>query len=1066
MRGERSDQSMPDSAAWRLPFLSVLLMGSGACALVYQTAWLREFRLIFGGATPATAAVLAVFMGGLGVGGAWWGRRAERSTDLLRLYAGLELGIGATVALTPFFLDAVRALYVRTGGALALGPWGATAAQLLLTAVVLGVPCVLLGGNLPPAVKWIETDDDRQRGALGVLYGCNAFGAVLGVLGSTFWSLEHWGTRATLWLAAGINILIGLVAWLVARGPGRPAMPAAARRGAPATPDVPAKAPPVFVYVAAAMTGFTFFLAELVWYRLLTPLLGGSVYCFGLILAHVLFGMALGGWLYRGAIAATPGRASLTTLASVATAQAVALALPWALGDRLAVLAFHVEQWRNLGFAGLVAGWSFCVALMVVAPAILAGVQFPLLVGLLGEGRQGAARQVGLAYAANTVGAIGGCLLGGFVLLPWLSAPGCWRLVTVITLGLAVAALGLGARLDQVLRWVGTLVCGALAMGIVFLLPGPSGAWRHSGLGYGVVSRLPSAPAGLEDSLRSYRRWVAREYEGRESSIGVVAGDSGWALFSNGKADGSALADAGTQIMLGLVSALEHPAPRSALVVGLGTGSSAGWLADVPGMERVDVIELEPRVVDVARDFFSPVNRDALEKQNLNVILADAREVLLATGRRYDLIASEPPNPYRAGVASLFTREYYEAVRRRLAPGGIFSQWLQGYSLSNEAVQIVYATLLAVFPFVETWTLGEGDLLFVAHLEPPAYPLDRIRQRLSVPLFREALERAWLVNSVEGVFAHYFAGTATARRAAAGAAAVNRDDRNLLEYGLARAQFSTDAFQYNELLGLANEGRDATPAHLSDQLDRARLIEARMLMLASRNESFDLPPEVTGEGLQRARAIAASTRGDFANTLALWTGPASTPAEQLLLVNALGRAGTPDAGRSMLGWIQDAWPVDARVAAAWLAFRNGAPAAAVEHLVVAFRTMQKTPWVRPATLESIGELLPPLVAARPQDAAALLDAAQGPSPVGLLGCARTTAWYLLAGHLPLSRRLEVLDAIGPNFPWTRDFLEFRAASLQAAGRPEAAAARRDVERFLQQQGGGFAETVRAIPTPR
>lgn len=433
---------------WRLPFLCVLLLLSGACALVYQTAWRRELRLIFGGATPATSAVLAVFMGGLGIGGAWWGRRAERHPNVLLLYARLELAIAIGAALTPFLLDAVRALYVRTGGVLALGTSGATLAQLLLTLLVLGVPCFLLGGNLPPAVKWIEVESDRQRGGVATIYGCNTLGAVFGVLVSSFWSLETLGTRATLWSAATVNLTIGVVSWLVARRldetdacaasreQPRPQQAATDRHsGAPLV--VSAQVPSSFVYAAAGISGFTFFVIEMVWYRLLTPLLGGSVYSFDLVLAQALFGMAVGGGLYRALIATRRGPASATTLAYIVAAQALALCLPWALGDYLAVLAFHLEQWRNLGFAALVAGWSVCVAVMVLIPSILSGAQFPLLIGLLGEGRERVAHQLGLAYAANTAGAIAGSLLGGFVLLPWLTAPGCWRIMILLTLALA-----------------------------------------------------------------------------------------------------------------------------------------------------------------------------------------------------------------------------------------------------------------------------------------------------------------------------------------------------------------------------------------------------------------------------------------------------------------------------------------------------------------------------------------------------------------------------------------------------------------------------------------------------
>ncbi len=201
----------------RLPLLATLLALSGACALVYQMAWLREFRLVFGGATPATAAVLAIFMGAMGAGSALFGRKAEASTNPLRLYALIELGVGFAALLTPLLLSMVRSLYLSTGGIAALGQVPATLLQFLLATVVLAPPCLLMGGSLPAAFKWVETDQDSQRGSLGVLYGVNTLGALTGVLVSTFWLLEFWGIRTTVMAAAGVNLLIGAEAWFASR---------------------------------------------------------------------------------------------------------------------------------------------------------------------------------------------------------------------------------------------------------------------------------------------------------------------------------------------------------------------------------------------------------------------------------------------------------------------------------------------------------------------------------------------------------------------------------------------------------------------------------------------------------------------------------------------------------------------------------------------------------------------------------------------------------------------------------------------------------------------------------
>jgi spermidine synthase len=1059
---------------WRLPLVALFLLVSGACSLVYQMAWLREFRLIFGGATPAAAAVLAVFMGGLGAGAAWFGRVAERSPDVLRLYARLELGAAVAVAMTPWLLDLVRAVYLWTGGVLVWGTWGATLAQLILAVVVMGGPCFLLGGNLPPATKWVETDADRGRGSLGILYGSQALGALLGVVWATFWALEHLGTRGTLWWMTGLNLVLGGVAWWVSgrvdpvgsdRGQGvaggSPSAASVSVTHAGREGDVPAG----WVYGAAALTGFTFFLGELVWFRLLTPLLGGSVYCLGLILAVVLLGIGVGGGLYRWALAGRMDRINLGSLAWLAVVQAVLLALPWALGDRLAVLSFHLQQWRSLGWGGLVSGWTVVVGMMVLGPSILAGMQFPLLVALLGEGRRNAARQVGWAYAANTGGAIAGSILGGFVLIPWLTAPGCWRLVVGLTLGLAFVALVLWERPWRPSVVAGVLVGGVLAVGMAFHATGPTAAWRHSAIGYGIMETLPSTPGEMEEFLRENRRLLAREYEGREASLGVVLGNQGHALFVNGKADGSALPDAGTQIMLGLIGALQHPDPRRSLVIGLGTGSSAGWLADVPGMERVDVVELEPRVADVARDFFRPVNRDVLAKTNLNLIIGDAREVLMVSRDPYDLIVSEPSNPYRAGVATLFTREYYQAAERRLSEGGIFTQWLQGYQLSVEDLQVVYATLLSVFPQVETWMTQSSDLVFVCRREEPDYSREQLETRLGQSYWAEAMGRAWRSSGVEGFLGRYMAGTALARRAAAGARAVNTDSRNTLEYGMARAQLGAANFHYEHLLTASLESGDDAPPHLAAGLDRGRLTEERLYLLGDNRPLREAPPGLAEADENRAKSIVSWTRGEHLDVLRFWRGTPVTPAQQLMLAMSAARAGTAEQAQPWIDRVAANWPAEAAIASAWVAHRAGpgAEPSAVEEIRRALAIMEQHPWVQDSALLALVEVTRVAVREQPDQAGLLLEAWGRPLSVGLLSRSAVGIWHRLSVLLPAEIRLQVVSGMGPHFPWTREFLEYRRDTLEELKHPMAPVARRDWETFLQQEGALFLEVLEAGP---
>jgi spermidine synthase len=645
---------------------ALLVLGSGFCALVYQVAWLRLFRLVFGASTAASAAVLAIFMGGLGLGGLWLGRRADAHRRPLALYGQLELGITITAAISPLLLAMVRDLYIGLGGTTRLGLAVGTPVRLLLSALVLAAPTLLMGGTLPAVARAVESESDSGRRDLAVLYGINTLGAVLGALATTFVILETLGTRKTIWAACALNAVVALIA--LSWGGGGPGVSSAprergkkAKAAAPVAEAEPAAvasassssgsssgAPVPFILIAAGLVGFAFFLMELVWYRMLAPILGGSSYTLGLILAVALVGIGVGGLLYS-----LGGRARRPTLLSFAVTcalEAFFLLVPFALGDRVALLALFLRPFWSIGFGSLVSIWAVVTTIVVLPPALVAGYQFPLLVGLLGSGERNIGREVGLTYAANTLGAIVGSLAGGFGLLPLLTAPGTWRLSAVLLLALLAAALGLAFRSGGVTRRNAALpVAAGLAGLLLAFSTGPTAAWRHTPIGAGRVALDFDGKNGLHNFLNERRRSIVWEVDGVESSVALKRSDQ-YELMINGKSDGSALSDSPTQVMSVLIGAMLHPVARHSLVIGLGTGSSAGWLAEVPGMERVDVVEIEPAIRRIA-EAMAPVNRHVLQKPKVRMFVADGREFLPTTSETYDLIFSEPSNPYRASPA-------------------------------------------------------------------------------------------------------------------------------------------------------------------------------------------------------------------------------------------------------------------------------------------------------------------------------------------------------------------------------------------------------------------------------
>ena len=1035
--------------------LAPLLFGSGMCALMYQIAWFREFRMVFGASTAATAAVLAVFIGGLGAGSLVLGPRVDRHPKPVRFYGQLEMMIAGFAAITPGLLWLVRRIYIAAGGTPRLGLAGGTVVRLLLTTAVLAAPTFLMGGTLPAAARGVEADEDLARRRTGLLYGINTLGAVVGCATSTFFMLETFGTRATLWLACAVNLGVALAAQRMGSRRTPPAAAESDGHSKEAVQERTSRPPAWFSLGAAGIVGFAFFLMEMVWYRMLGPILGGTVFTFGLILAVALLGIGLGGAFYSffGI-----SRATLGGFASTCLVEALLVGLPYALGDRIAVWTLLLRSFGVFGFSGLLLGWTLVTVIVVLPAAFVAGVQFPLLIALLGRGKEHVGRQIGLAYAFNTLGAIVGSLAGGFGLLPLLTAPGCWRLVVWVLVALGLLAASMASRADE--RWGRAVFAAVLGIADLFTLraKGPTAVWRHSPIGVGrVEAEATSSPTALRAWMNDERRAVRWEADGVESSV-ALANAEGWAFVVNGKIDGSARGDAATQVMGGLVGGILHPNPKTALVIGLGTGSTAGWLGSVPGIERVDVVEFEPVIRSVARACVS-VNRNVLENPKVVIAIGDAREYLLTTKRRYDIIFSEPSNPYRAGIASLFTREYYEAALSRLDADGLFLQWVQAYNVDGQAVRTIYATLGSVFPEVETWELAVNDLLLVASRKPISHRADDVRARIAEEPYRSALAVAWRSIDLEGFLAHYVARSSLTRVIAqAERGRLNTDDRTLVEFGFARSAADNDALSGDDVRDLARTLDAHRPDDFEGDVDWKRVDEQWAGFLVTEEEPRD-PPDSFDDG-QKARVKAESQflAGDPSRTLSFWLSQRrdpQSPTELAVVAEAFASAGDERA-RAYIERLRAHQPTEAEAIYGRLLLRQGKAKEATSALEAMFERHRRDAWPWVVVTKHAFDTVSEIAAADPSLAERLYRAIASPLPVYLLEARRLETMLKIAMKTKLSVPCaETLRLFEPHVPWRKEVLEWRAACYRTAGDSEASLASRELAELLLQSPVAF-----------
>ena len=1046
----------------------LLLFGSGLAALTYQTVWMREFRLVFGASTASTAAVSALFMAGLGVGGWFLGPRADRAPRPLLMYARLELAISVIAALSPLLLWLTRKIYLASGGMMVLGLGGATVARLLLAAIVVGIPAFLMGGTLPAAVRAVTSEQDGARRSLGSLYGVNTLGALTGVILTTFVVLERLGARYTLFLAVGINLIVVACAWSIGSKQAAIEVEAA---GKSARENGAGESSGLFSRLAllgATGVGFAFFLMELVWYRMLAPILGGSTYTFGLILAIALAGIGIGGAAYP--VIMRNRRPGIGLLAATCLLEALFMLLPYAAGDWVASITVQILPLSALGFPGIVGAW-FAVTVAVVFPAaFVSGVQFPLLIALLGRGSRDIGRQTGRAYALNTIGAIAGSLAGGFGLIPWLTAPGCWLLVGALLgiFGILFAAStwlkSSGESMGHRRFTTAASVVLAVLLVLCLFATGPTAAWRHSPIGAGRTK----AAASLEEvrNMWAVRRWsLDWEADGVESAVGIM-GDQGYAFLVNGKSDGNVIGDRGTQIMCGMVGAALHPAPKKAMVVGLGTGCTAGWLAEVRGMERVDVVELEPAVLKMA-DMCSFANRGVLEKSapggNVRIIINDAREVLNTIPEKYDIIASEPSNPYRAGIASLFTQEFYQEVRSRMAPGGLFVSWCQAYEIDTETVFTILATLKTVFPHVECWATQKHDLVFIASEEPVRPDTEALAGRLREPAFRDAMRIGWGMEGLEGFLGRFVATDEYVTKAIAAGhrGGINTDDLMRVEYDYARTVGRVTNFSIHGLNASAQQYGQSLPSWLPENADRERIILNQGLAGPFEGADTSAPGGASEAVIERLRRMELWRQGQFAQVLQNPLAVVKPPhrLENLAMAEALAWNAKDEALAHVAafdGW----WPATAAFVRARLAIGKRDLDGAVDELEKACRILRRSPWeVQVATDRGMG-IITSVAKMKPEYAERLYEAMMEPFALSYLESKRRSELLNISGAIsPEKQEAVLLRWFEPSPPININLLTLRVATYKATGNALAAKAEKELAAFMSGRRKTVADFV-------
>jgi predicted membrane-bound spermidine synthase/tetratricopeptide (TPR) repeat protein len=739
---------------------------------------------IFGNTTYAIATVLSAFMAGLAIGSYWFGKIADRGKNDFLLYGLLEAGVGVYGFLVPWFFVGAQKVYGPIFSLNESQPFLFNLFLFFLSFVLLVFPTLLMGATLPVLSRFYVRSFAQFGRRVGDLYATNTLGAVIGCAMGGFFLIPVYGMRATVYVAAGVNMLIAAVIFIIDRL--RDPEPVAAEAEAVArSQDAASAAAQGSTYLdwvllgSFALSGFASLVYENAWTRSLTLVIGSSIYSFTTMLVTFLIGLALGGFIYARVLGNREARLSTFGLLELWVGLSALATIP--LFERLPLIFVRLLHGFGDTFSVFLYLQIFLSALVMFIPTILLGMTFPLVARLYTQSLYRVGSGVGSSYAANTVGAVLGAFAGGFILIPNIGVQNTIIFGVVLNLMIGCWLLISDARLSFLPRYALGLAVLVLAAIVPFKLK----RWDPNILTSGVTIYNDRYEALPSDSLRveEMRRDEVLFYrEGLTTTVSVhkILGSDYIYFKSNGKIDGS-YGDALSQLMTSYIAMMLHPKAETALTIGLGSGMSAKALATFKSLKDIEVIEIEPAMIEASKFFdrqsvrvdkfpagvsfpaeqgksrvwynaaekrlyYKGVMTDAertelmnrsqdkdyrgmidrlfrnarhsrhssvLEDKRVRVIPTDGRNYILATPKFYDVITAEPSNPWIAGIANLYTREFYQVIKSKIKDDGIFAQWFHNYSMSPDDFRMVFRTFAEAFPHVSLWSMKESDFLLI-----------------------------------------------------------------------------------------------------------------------------------------------------------------------------------------------------------------------------------------------------------------------------------------------------------------------------------------------------------------
>jgi spermidine synthase len=737
---------------------------SGASGLIYQVLWQRKLALMFGATLPAITAVLSAFMGGLALGSFIFGRIADRSKHPVRLCGILELGVAIYCFFMPVTFKIIETLHLT---------WYATfgdsfliqVIRFVLSMSVLVIPCAFMGGTLPILSRALIQSRSELGTKISILYFINTIGAAVGTLFAGFVGIRFWGIIVTNNIAVSMNLITAclflLISFTMFMGTPIPPKRSVSNRGN----WLP------FIY---GMLGFLAMACEVAWTRSLNLVIGSTVYAFAMMLTAFLLGIALGSLAAGKWIDRMPS--PLTAVGFLVVLTGLLIATSIAIISRLPVIMLMLFPKFHSNFVL----WQMCLfllGLLVVFPATFSmGATFPAISKAYIQTMQSIGRQVGTLYLWNTMGGIFGSIAAGFFLIPYLGTRS-----SLVSIAILFALIGLGIlwfRNEANFPRSRIVALAILCIVLTALLPD----WNPILLDSGVYLYAPQLVHGFEKN-----RKIVYEHEGFHSYVTVSDLGQVRSLRINGKTDGSDGGDLTTQVLLAQLPLLHAPKASDVLIIGLGTGVTLGSALTHPDLKAA-CVEIDESVI-AASAYFNHVSGEPLKSPRARLVAADARTVLAGSTKTYDVIISEPSNPWITGVSNLFTYEHFQACSGALKPDGIMCQWIHSYYMETDTLAILFRTFARVFPECSLWESSPGDYLILGSIRPIVSSDSEIASFFECSTVRKDLERIEIKNPEDLLIRRVLETTEFQRLVNDSGTDINRDDKPIVEFNAPRSLY-------------------------------------------------------------------------------------------------------------------------------------------------------------------------------------------------------------------------------------------------------------------------------------